>query len=140
VSRNSAGLPQPRLSAEGTLVVGAPQLGGAGESRIPVYLAASRDLVDLALTFALGDMQSQLHFVPAQAAAALVQDSSLGVVAAVWQGGIGVAAGQRLLLGYVDGPASALPNVRIFGASASTRGDNRALRLEVSPTAGREAR
>jgi sugar lactone lactonase YvrE/ribosomal protein S11 len=123
---------RPDPASDGGLVLGAPESTGAGEGRIPVYLSASRNLANVALTVGLGDMQSQLHFTALPAPApALVQESQLGVVAVVWQDGITVRAGSALLLGYVSGPSDALPNLRVFGASGAGLNEARALRLEL---------
>jgi uncharacterized repeat protein (TIGR01451 family) len=122
---------RPQRAPDGALILGAAESTGAGTARVPVYLTASRNLTNIALTFAAGDLQSQLHFVSVPAAApALVQDSQTGAVAVVWQSGISVPAGQRLLLGYVAGPSDALANIRIFGSSAAGADDNREIKLE----------
>jgi uncharacterized repeat protein (TIGR01451 family) len=125
-------VPRPQPDADGALFLGDPESTGAGTARVPVYLSASRNLANLALTFAAGDMQSQLRFVSVPTALpALVQDSQPGVAAVVWQGGITVAAGDRFLLGYVTGPSDALRSLRLFGASASSWNDDRAVRLSA---------
>jgi hypothetical protein len=54
----------------------------------------------------------------------------------VWQAGIGVPPGGRLLLGYVAGPADAAANLQVFGASASEGGEGRALRLSLPAGSG----
>jgi sugar lactone lactonase YvrE len=122
---------RPERASDGALSLGAAESTGAGTARVPVYLTASRNLANIALTFAAGDLESQLHFVSVPAAApALVQEGQTGAVAVVWQSGISVPAGQRLLLGYVAGPSDALPNIRIFGSSAAGADDNREIKLE----------
>ncbi|HUP02858.1 MAG TPA: DVUA0089 family protein [Bryobacteraceae bacterium] len=123
--------PKPPPPADGALLLGAPEPAGAGAAQIPVYLAAYRNLNNLALTFGAGDLQSPLRFIPVSAAQpALVHDSQTGVAAAVWQSGISITAGERLLLGYLSGASDAAPGIRIFGASASS-GDGRAIRLDL---------
>jgi len=120
---------RPARAADGSLALGDPESAGGGQVRVPVYLTAAQDLADVSLTFGLGDLQSPLRFVSTPAAApALIHDSDAGIVAVVWQGGLTVPAGQRLLLGYVVGPSSAMGDVRLFGVSAA--GGGRALRLE----------
>ena len=129
----------PRSSAavQGALVLGNPERSGAAEERVPVYLEAGRDLVRVAVTFALGDQRSQLRFVTTpDTPPSLAQDSQLGVVAVAWLKGLTVRAGERLLLGYTSGPAGASANIRFFGMSASGLDDNREVRL-AAPTAGR---
>lgn len=49
-----------------------------------------------------------------------------------------VRAGERLLLGYVEGPASASANLKVYGVSASGLDDNREVRLEVPTAAVRQ--
>jgi hypothetical protein len=132
VSRNSAAPPRVRAAAQGALVLGNPERAGAGTERVPVYLEASRDLVRVAVTFALGDQQSQLRFVPtAETPASLAQDSQTGVVAVAWLSGVSVPAGQRLLLGYVEGSAGAAANLEVYGISASGLDDNRDVVLDA---------
>jgi hypothetical protein len=102
-----------------------------------VYLEAGRDLVRVAVTFALGDQRSQLRFAPtADTPPSLAQNGQLGVVAAAWLEGVSVRAGDRLLLGYVVGPEGASANLKIYGVSASGLDDNREVRLDAPATAG----
>jgi hypothetical protein len=132
VSRSSAASPKSQAAAQGALVLEAPARYGAAGERIPVYLEAGRDLVRVAVTFALGDGQSQLSFVStAETPPSLVQDSQPGVVAAAWLNGVSVQAGGRLLLGYVAGPAVASANLKVYGASAGGLDDNREVRLDA---------
>ena len=101
-----------------------------------MYLEARQDLVRVAVTFGLGDQQSQLRFVPtAETPPSLVQEGQLGAVAAAWLNGVTVRAGERLLLGYVTGPVGMSANLRVYGVSASGLDDNREVRLDV-PAAG----
>jgi hypothetical protein len=88
--------------------------------------------VRVAVTFALGDQQSHLSFVPtAEAPPSLVQDGQAGIVAAAWLEGVSINAGGRLLLGHVAGPAGVLANLTVYGVSASGLDDNRDLRLDA---------
>ena len=115
--------PASRAEAEGVLVLGAPEKIGRLEW-IPIYLEARRDLVRVALTFALGDGRSPLHFVAAGGQPSLAHDGQAGVVALAWLDGMTVRAGERLLLGYVEGPAGSLASPQIYGVSASRLDDN----------------
>jgi hypothetical protein len=129
-SRNRAAPPRLQPAAQGALALGRPEPYGAAAERVAVYLEARQDLTRVAVTFALGDQESQLRFVAAAGTPpSLAQDSQLGVVAAAWLNGVSLPAGQRLLLGYVTGPAGALANLKIYGASASVLDDNREVRL-----------
>jgi hypothetical protein len=137
VSRRSAAPPKPQAAVQGALVLGTPEQSAAAEEQIPVYVEAGRDLVRVAVTFALGDQQSRLSFVStAKTPPSLVQDSQVGVVAAAWLDGVSVPAGGRLLLGYVAGPAVVLANLKVYGVSASGLDDNREVRLDAPAGAG----
>ena len=119
-------------------MLGNPEKSGAAQERVPVYLEAGRDLVRVAVTFALGDQRSQLRFVTTpDTPPSLAQDSQLGLVAVAWLEGVTVRAGERLLLGYVAGPAGALANLNVYGLSASGLDDNREVRLDASIRTGR---
>src|ERR1039458_8959475 len=110
------------VAAQGVLLLGNPEKSGTAQERVPVYLEAGRDLVRVAVTFALGDQRSQLRFVTTpDTPRSLAQDSQLGVVAVAWLEGVTVRAGERLLLGYVAGPAGASENPEVFGASGRER-------------------
>ena len=127
-----AAAPKPETPIEGALVLGPPESSGATEERVPVYLEARQDLVNVAITFGLGDQHSQLRFLPTlQTPPSFAQDNQLGVVAAAWLGGLNIQEGNRLLLGYVAGPAGALSNLKVFGVSASGVNDNREVRLAL---------
>jgi hypothetical protein len=129
----------PRLQADvqGSLVLGRPERSGDALERIPVYLEAKQGLVRVAVTFGLGDQRSQLRFVPtAETPPSLAQDSQLGVVAAAWLDGLSVRAGDRLLLGYVAGPAGTFANLNVYGISASGLDDNRDVRLDTPNAVG----
>jgi hypothetical protein len=89
------------------------------------------------VTFALGDGRSHLRFVTtAETPPSLAQDTQPGVVAAAWLEGLSLRAGERLLLGYVVGPAGGLANLKAYGISACGLDDNREVRLGA-PGAGR---
>jgi hypothetical protein len=127
---------RPRAGADGALALGGAERSGEGAERIPVYLEARQDLVRVAVAFALGDQRSQLRFVPtAERPPTLAQDNQPGVVAVAWLEGLSVRAGERLLLGYVAGPAGASANLKVYGISASGLADNREVRLDA-PAAG----
>ena len=125
LSRNAATAPRIQAPAMGTLALGRPEPYGAATERMPVYLEAARALSRVAVTFGLGDRQSQLSFTPSpDTPPSLASDSQLGVVAAAWLNGVTVPAQGRLLLGYVTGPAGALSNLNVYGVSASALDDN----------------
>jgi len=117
---------------QGTLVLGAPEGAGTGQDRVPVYVQGGRDLAQMAVGFSVGDQQSQLQFVSADAAPSLIQQSQLGVISAAWLQGLNVRAGQRVLLGYVVGPAGSAANLKVFGMSAASLSDNQEVGLDVS--------
>jgi hypothetical protein len=136
-SRRAGLFPRPPATVQGALALGDPEKSSEAEERVPVYLKAGRDLTRVAVTFALGDQRSHLRFVTtAETPPSLKQDSQPGVVAAAWLEGLSVRAGERLLLGYVVGPAGALANLKVYGMSASGLDDNREVRLEASSTGG----
>jgi uncharacterized repeat protein (TIGR01451 family) len=135
-ARNGTAAARPGGAAQGALALGSAERGSGGTERIPVYLEARQDLAQVAVTFALGDQRSQLRFVAGAAAPSLTQDSQLGVVAAAWLDGVSVRAGERLLLGFVEGPTGVSANLRVYGASASGVGDNREVRLDTPGKAG----
>jgi hypothetical protein len=137
VAPRSAASPAPLSAAPGALALGFPERSGASGERVPVFLEARQALVRVAVTFGLGDQQSQLRFLPAaQTPPSLVVDSQLGVLAAVWLDGVSLRAGERLLLGYVEAPAGAAANLRVYGASASGLDDNRGVRLDAPAATG----
>jgi hypothetical protein len=80
--RNAEFSLRPQAGAHGRLVLGVPECSTETEQRFPVYLETRRDLVRVAVTFALGDQRSQLRFVATpDTPPSLAQDSRLGVVA-----------------------------------------------------------
>jgi hypothetical protein len=118
--------------ADGVLRWGNAERVTAVEDRIPVYLEATRDLSQIALTLALGDQRSQLHFVAApDTPPSLARDGQVGVVALAWLEGVTLRAGERRLLGYVTGPAGALTGLRLYGSSARGLHDNREVRVAL---------
>jgi hypothetical protein len=134
-NRSSEFVPGSSAAAQGVLLLGNPERSGAAQERVPVYLEAGRDLVRVAVTFALGDQRSQLRFVTApDTPPSLAQDSQLGVVAVAWLEGVTVRAGERVLLGYVAGPAGASANLKVFGVSASRLDDSQEVRLNAPAT------
>ena len=95
-----------------------------------MYLTASRDLKQVAVTFALGDQRSPLRFEKtATALPTLVQDGQPGIVSAAWLQGLTVRTGDRLLLGYVVGPADSSASWTIYGMSASALDSGRAVHV-----------
>ncbi len=137
VRRNGGLRPATRIASSGRLALGAAERMTDGTERAPVYLEATVDLSRVAVTFGLGDQRSQLRFAAADGLApSLLQDTQLGVVAAAWMDGVSVRGGERLLLGYVTGPAGALANVQFYGVSAGGLDDNREVRLDAPITPG----
>ena len=142
---NSRTSPQDRSDVttppDGTLIFGDVAMSGSDEERMPVYLNAVHGLSRVTLTFGLGDQQSPLRFVAAKEhPPSLAHDKSLGVVAVVWAEGLSVPAGERLLLGYIEGPVGALTNVRMYGWSASGLDDFREVVIDVPQAVGRRTR
>jgi hypothetical protein len=132
VRRGGGFTPVGRAAASASLVLGAVERTSDGGERMPVYLAAAETLRQVAVTFAVGDERTALRFVEAPGLApSLANDSRLGVVAAAWMQGVNASMGESLLLGYVAGPAGALANVRVFGASAASLDESRKLTLAV---------
>jgi hypothetical protein len=118
---------------QGTLALGPAEGAGTAQERVPVYLQAGRDLTRAAVAFSLGDQQSQLRFEAAPGLPpSLMQDSQPGLIGAAWLGGLNVPAGQRILLGYVVGPAGSAANLKVFGTSATGLNDNQEIGLDVS--------
>ena len=129
--------PPSQIPAAGAVALGNPEPFGAGEERVPVYLEAKRDLMRVAVTFGLGDQQSELRFAQTpDTPPSLTHDSQLGVVTAAWLNGVSVRAGERLILGYITGPAGFSPKLKVFGFSASGVDDNREVALDGPSTGG----
>jgi hypothetical protein len=49
---------------------------------------------------------------------------------------VSVRAGERLILGYITGPAGFSPKLKVFGFSASGVDDNREVALDGPSTGG----
>jgi hypothetical protein len=126
---------RPSGPVEASLVLGSPEKSGEGEERIPVYLEARADLVHIEITFAVGDGQSYLRFVAADASPSLAR-GELGVVAVAWVEGLSVRPADRLLLGYVYGPAGVSTNLTVYGLSARSLDNHRAIPLSTSTALG----
>jgi hypothetical protein len=136
-ARRGGVTPATRTAAAGAVGLGPVERQADGSERAPVYLSAAEELTRVAVTFGLGDQQSQLRFTAAAGLQpSLVQDGQLGIVAAAWLEGLSVPAGGRLLLGYVSGPSGALAKVQFYGVSASGLDDNREVRLEAPAATG----
>jgi streptogramin lyase len=124
-----------RRSAQSQVPRATLSLGGPGgtDERIPLHLQADQDLNGIAVTFGLGDQHSPLHFVPAAGLPpSLVSDDKPGTVAAAWLEGLSLRARERLLLGYVSGPAGALRNLTVYGLSASVLGTGQEIHLDMT--------
>ena len=137
----------------GSLRLGEPREVAVGVWQVPVYLEARGDLDLAGLSFALAiDNQPGtrwLRFVAgersgdlrvAMKAPTLVDAGLPGVLAVAWLDGLQVAAGQRLLLGYVEiagAEAGRLPaaTLQFHGISANAPDGSE---VRVSPLAPRE--
>jgi hypothetical protein len=95
------------------------QLGDVEDRGVPVYLHASEELLLSGLALGIGSAtDSRLAFRPGTAPApSLVDHGVAGSLAVAWLEGLLVRAGERLLLGYIDG---ARPPLRILRISATT--------------------
>jgi len=121
--------------ADGVFVFGDPQSSDGTALRLPLYLEARRDLSRIALTFALGDQKTHIHFVSApDALPSLKNDEAVGVVSVAWLSGLNVRAGQRFLLGYLEAPGKTAPDFSLYGLSASDLESNTEVRLAVQGT------
>jgi hypothetical protein len=130
LTRGPVSWARPDEDNAGEIIFGDAEPSGRGEEREPVYLYARQDLVRAAVTVGFGNLQSQLHFVPAPGLQpSLSQEGELGALAVAWLDGLSVRAGGRLLLGYISGPVGSSKHWTVFGASASGLDDNRALTL-----------
>jgi hypothetical protein len=131
-SQTTARVSTKESEIEGTVSFGPPEPINDSQARMPVYLDAMSDLTRVALTFALGDQHSQLAFAPAaQAAPNLAAPGHAGVAALAWLDGVSLRRGERLLLGYVEGPAAALPGLQFYGISAVRLEDDQIVRLDA---------
>jgi hypothetical protein len=124
----------PELVAQASLPVGSgglaarlelalPQAAEGGAVRIPVYLEAARDLELAGLSWAVDTGGGAvLQFVAGEAKPPTLVDRDVpGVLSIAWLEGLQVAAGQRLLLGYVVAPglAPGTGTLQFIGISAS---------------------
>jgi len=105
------------------LELGAPQAAEGGAVRIPVYFEAARDLELAGLSWSLGTVGGAvLRFVAGEAKPPTLVDADVpGVISIAWLEGLQVAAGQRLLLGYVVAPglAPGTDGLQFIGVSAN---------------------
>ncbi len=84
-ARRGGATPAIRTAAAGAVGLGPVERQADGSERAPVYLSAAEALTRVAVTFGLGDQQSQLRFTAAPGfEPSLMQDGQLGVVAAAW--------------------------------------------------------
>jgi hypothetical protein len=119
---------RPETQAVG-LELGAAVKDELGRVRIPLYLVARGEATLAGVGFAVGlegesrvrPIRARLRFVPNDAfqPPSLVDDDLPGVLALAWLEGFRIAAGQRLLLGWVDAPGAA-PALHILGFDAPT--------------------
>jgi len=118
-----------------TLAFGANQGAGTGQDKVPVYLEATRSLNRAAFSFGAGDQQSQLQFQPTGGSPSILADSTTGIaggMAVAWLQGTSLRAGERLLLGYIVGPAGSAANLRVFNASGTLLDSFQEFGVEVS--------
>jgi hypothetical protein len=107
------------------LQFGSPMTAENGGLRVPVYLEAARALELAGLSFSIGMTGLQpgtWNLQPGTAPPPTLIDTDVpGVLSIAWLEGLQVAAGQRLLLGYVVAPgvAPGTPGVQFIGISAS---------------------
>jgi hypothetical protein len=110
------------------LELGTVQGAEAGAQVVPVYLRGRQDVNLAGLAFAVGlegEGRVRLRFVPNDAfqAPSLVDDGLPGVLALAWLEGLRIAAGQQLLLGWIE-TAAGHPLLRIYGFDAQADGTN----------------
>jgi hypothetical protein len=119
---------QPVLPAEaaGRLELGLPQAAeGGGAMHVPVYLQAARDLELAGLSFSIGMRGLQPGTWNLKHGTAppptLIDADVPGMLAVAWLEGLQMAAGQRLLLGYVVAPglAPGTDGLQFMGISAN---------------------
>jgi len=116
-------LPVQSSEPAARLGLGLPQAAEGGGARVPVYLEAARDLELAGLSWAVGTAGGAvLQFVAGEAKPPTLVDPDVpGVLAVAWLEGLQVAAGQRLLLGYVVAPglAPGTDGLQFIGISAN---------------------
>jgi hypothetical protein len=121
------------LETRATLVLGRSERIGTAQDRVPVYLQSLQDLSKVAISFSIGDEVSQLSFQAAPGLTpALAYQGTPGFVAAMFASGFDMRSGDRVLLGYVTGPAGSAANLRIFGTSAVTMNDMKEFDVQSS--------
>ena len=130
--------PVPMALPAESAAVGNLEFGPPAPAGIPVYLRAGRELNLSALSFSLGwaGARGKLRFVAADVGApSLLDDALAGTLAMAWLEGMQLAAGQRLLLGFIDpaGAAGELPPA-FYGVKANDRQTGAALRLATDST------
>jgi len=139
-----ASLPVGSGEPTARLQFGSPMTAEGGAMRIPVYLEAARDLELAGLSFSLGMTGLQpgtWNLEPGTAPPPTLVDPGVpSVLAVAWLEGLRVAAGQRLLLGYVEiagAEAGRLPaaTLQFHGISANAPDGSE---VRVSPPAPRE--
>jgi len=121
-----------------TVDFGAAEWGADELIRTPVYLRAVDELALAGLSLALGvegaPDKPQLRFVASGRAPApsLVDGDIPGALALAWLAGFHAAAGERVLLGWVETAATiaGAPAFRLFGLDAAT-GDDRSQPLAM---------
>jgi len=136
-----AALPVQPGEPAGRLHLGPPEPVEDGTVRMPVYLEAARALELAGLSFSIGMTGLQPGTWNLERGTAppptLIDSDVPGVLAVAWLEGLQVAAGQRLLLGYVvaPGPAPGTDGLRFIGISANAPDGSE---VRVSPPAPRE--
>jgi hypothetical protein len=125
-----------RSEADGALTFGSPVPYGQNRERIPVYLEAQRELTGVALTFAVGDQQSPLVFVPAAVSPTMQNSQQPGVAAVAWLDGVSIRPAEPLLLGYIEGPAGTSSQLEVYGLSAVLLANNQEVHLASPDTMG----
>jgi len=136
-----ASLPVGSGEPAARLQFGSPMTAENGGLRVPVYLEAARALELAGLSFSIGMTGLQpgtWNLEPGTAPPPTLIDTDVpGVLAVAWLEGLQVAAGQRLLLGYVVAPglAPGTDGLRFVGISANAPDGSE---VRVSPPAPRE--
>jgi hypothetical protein len=121
------------VEVRGTLLLGPTQGAGAAQERVPVYLQGGRDLPKVAISFSIGDERSPLQFTAAPGLSpTMTYQDTPGFVTVMFASGFDVRGGDRVLLGYVAGPAGSAANLKIFGVSAATMNDMKVFGVETS--------
>lgn len=115
------------------------QFGAAEPSengrRLPVYLYARQAISLAGLSYSIGAESAQaLEFVSAgDALPTIIDNMTPGVLAVAWLDGLRLGAGERVLLGWVRGPAVAAGGaLRVYGAVADRADGGQPVRLTFS--------